>query len=102
MLGRAGVSTLSIDPGSPSENGDAESFHSHFRDGCLAQEIFAGLHDARAITAARKDNDNHRSRRSALGFQTPAGFSAACAASSLAEGSAPAARAAVCLGQTQP
>jgi len=35
-LGRVGVSTLSIDPGSPRENGCAESFHSRFRDERLA------------------------------------------------------------------
>ncbi len=48
-LDRVGVSTLSIEPGSPWENGYAESFHSRFRDECLALD---GLRDARAITAA--------------------------------------------------
>ena len=101
-LGRVGVSTLYIEPGSPWENGYAESFHSRFRDECLAQEIFDGLHDARAITAAWKDDYNHRRPHSSLGYQTPAGLAAACAASASAKASAPAAHAAVCLGQTQP
>ena len=34
-LGRVGVSTLYIEPGSPWENGYAESFHSRFRDECF-------------------------------------------------------------------
>jgi putative transposase len=51
-LGRVGVPTLDIEPGSPWENGHAESFHSRFRDESLALEVFNGLRDARAITAA--------------------------------------------------
>ena len=86
----------------PWENGFAESFHSRFRDECLAQEIFDGLHDARAITAAWKDDYNYRRPHGSLGFQTPAGFAAACAASASAKASAPAAHAAICPGQTQP
>jgi len=101
-LGRVGVSTLYIEPGSPWENGYAESFNSRFRDECLAMEIFDGLHDARAITAAWKDDYNDRRPHGSLGFQTPAGFAAACAASASAKASAPAAHAAVCLGQPQP
>ena len=101
-LGRVGVSTLYIEPGSPWENGYAESFHSRFRDECLALEVFQGLRDSRAITAAWKDDYNHRRPHSSLGFRTPARFAAACAASASAKASAPAAHAAVCLGQTQP
>ena len=101
-LDRVGASTLSIEPGSPWENGYAESFHSRFRDECLALEVFDGLRDARAIRAAWKDDYNHRRPHSSLGFQTPAGFAAACAASTSAKASASAAHAAVCLGQPQP
>ena len=101
-LERVGVSTLYIEPGSPWENGYAESFHSRFRDECLALEVFDSLRDARANTAAWKDDYNHRRPHSSLGFQTPAEFAAACAASASAKASAPAAHAAVCLGQTQP
>ena len=101
-LDRVGVSTLYIEPGSPWENGFAESFYSRLRDECFAHEIFDGLHDARAITAAWKDDYNHRRPHGSLGFQTPAVFAVACAASASAKASAPAAHAAVCLGQTQP
>ncbi|MEI6352129.1 MAG: integrase core domain-containing protein [Verrucomicrobiota bacterium] len=51
-LRRVGVSTLYIEPAIPWENGYAESFHSRFRDECLALEVFDGLRDARTITAA--------------------------------------------------
>jgi len=101
-LGRVGVSTLYIEPGSPWENGYAESFHSRFRDECLTLEVFEGLGDARAITANWKEDYNHRRPHGSLGFQTPGGFAAACAASASAKASAPAAHAAGCLGQTQP
>jgi len=40
--------TLYIEPGSPSENGYAESFVSRFRDELLAREEFDNLADARA------------------------------------------------------
>ena len=92
-LGRVGVSTLYIEPGSPWENGYAESFHSRFRDECLTLEGFEGLRDAGAITAAWKDDYNHRRPHSSLGFQTPAGFAAACAAGAEALAKAEAAHA---------
>jgi len=101
-LDRVGVSTLYIEPGSPWENGFAESFHGRFRDECLALEVFDGLRDARAITAAWKDDYNHRRPHGSLGFQTPARFAAACAAFASAKASAPAAHAAVCPGLPHP
>ncbi len=59
-LGRVGVSTPSIEPGSPWENRYAESFHSRFRDERPALEVFDGLRDARAIAAAWKDDYSER------------------------------------------
>ena len=47
-----GVGTLYIEPGSPWENGYAESFHGRLRDEFLAMEIFEGVRDARALTAS--------------------------------------------------
>ncbi len=87
-LSRVGIQTLSIEPGSLWENGYAESFHSRFRDECLALEVFHGLRDSTVITAAWKDEYNHRRPHSSLGYQTVAGYAAACAA--------------VCLGQPHP
>jgi len=56
-------------------------------------EPHATFHDARAIAAAWKDDYNHRRPHSSLGYQTPAGFAAACAACASAKASAPAAHA---------
>ena len=92
-LGAVGVGTLYIEPGSPWENGYAESFHSRFRDEFLAMEIFDGVRDARALTAAWRDEYNAQRPHSSLGYLTPAGFAAACAAFASAKASAPAAHA---------
>ena len=87
------IDTLSIEPGSPWENGYAESFHGRFRDEFLAMEIFEGVRDARSLTASWRDEYNTQRPHSSLGYQTPAGFAAACAASASAKASAPAAHA---------
>ena len=44
-LGRIGVKTLYIEPGSPWENGYNESFNSKLRDEILNTEIFSTLGD---------------------------------------------------------
>lgn len=80
-LSQVGVEALYIQPGSPWENGYAESFHSRVRDEFLALEIFDNLPAARALTAAWKEDYNHHRPHSSLGYQTPTEFAAACAAS---------------------
>ena len=87
------IDTLYIEPGSPWENGYAESFHGRFRDEFLAMEIFEGVRDARSLTASWRDEYNTQRPHSSLGYQTPAGFAAACADSASAKASAPAAHA---------
>jgi putative transposase len=47
---------LYVEPGSPWENGYAESFHSRVRDEFLALETFDNLHAARDLTAAWKQD----------------------------------------------
>ena len=49
-LGRVGVKTLYIAPGSPWENGYIESFNGKFRDELLNGEIFDTLLEAKALT----------------------------------------------------
>jgi transposase InsO family protein len=93
-LGQVGVDAMYIEPGSPWENGYAESFHGRLRDEFLAMEIFEGVRDARALTASWRDEYNAQRPHSSLGYLTPAGFAAACAASASAKASAPAAHAA--------
>ena len=97
-LKQVGVGTLYIEPGSPWENGYAESFHGRLRDEFLAMEIFEGVRDARSLTASWRDEYNTQRPHSSLGYRTPAGFAAACAASASAKALAPAAHAG-CLGK---
>jgi len=80
-LARAGVSTLYIEPGSPWENGYAESFHSRLRDELLDAELFGGLGDAKSLGAEWKNEYNHRRPHSSLGYQTPAAYAASLAES---------------------
>ena len=75
------VETLYIEPGSPWENGYAESFHSRLRDEFLALEVFENLAAARKLTAAWRDDYNHYRPHSSLGYVAPAEFAARCAAS---------------------
>jgi putative transposase len=75
------IETLYIEPGSPWENGFAESFHSRFRDEFLAAEVFENLSAARKLTAAWKDDYNHHRPHSSLGYVTPTEFAARCTAS---------------------
>jgi putative transposase len=92
-LDHVGVGTLSIEPGRPWENGYAESFHSRFRDEFLAMEIFDSVRDAQALTATWRDDYNTQRPHSSLDYLTPVEFAAACAASTSAKASVPAAHA---------
>ena len=79
-LGRVGVQTWYVAPGSPWENGYAESFHSRLRDEFLAREVFESLTAARQLTAAWQEDYNHHRPHSSLGYATPVEFAARCAA----------------------
>ena len=48
-LGRVGVKTLFIEPGSPWENGYCESFNSKLRDELLNGEMFSTLREAQLL-----------------------------------------------------
>src|SRR3990172_4530934 len=83
-LDHAGVQTLYIEPGSPWENGYAESFHGRLRDELLDREEFANLAEARTLGTAWRLEYNHRRPHSSLSYRTPAEFAAGCAASGFA------------------
>jgi putative transposase len=104
-LSRIGVETLYVEPGSPWENGYAESFHSRLRDEFLALEEFENLGAARRLTAAWKREYNERRPHSSLGYVPPAEFAARWAASA-PEKASPAAQPSPALqqpsGLTQP
>ena len=72
---------LYIEPGSPWENGFAESFFSRLRDELLNVEEFMNLAEARWFARRRKEEHNHERPHSSLGYQTPAEFASQCAAS---------------------
>jgi putative transposase len=80
-LGRLQIETRYIAPGSPWENGYAESFHSKLVDEFLSRETFANVTAARQLTAAWKNDYNHHRPHSSLGYVAPAEFAARCAAS---------------------
>lgn len=78
---RLEIEALYIEPGSPWENGYAESFHSRFRDEFLGVEEFENLMTARTLSRSWKDDYNHYRPHSSLDYLTPAEFSTRCATS---------------------
>jgi putative transposase len=80
-LAPLGIETLYIEPGSPWENGYAESFNSRLRDEFLGTEEFENLAAARKLTAAWREDYNHHRPHGSLGYVTPAEFAARHAAS---------------------
>ena len=65
------IETLYVEPGSPWENGYAESYHSRLRDEFLATEVFESLAAARKLTAAWRDDYNLHRPHSSLGYVAP-------------------------------
>jgi putative transposase len=71
-LGRIGVKTLYIEPGSPWENGYCESFNSKLRDELLAAEQFSTLYEAQALIERWRRHYNAVRPHSSLGYRPPA------------------------------
>ena len=71
-LGRIGVKTLFIEPGSPWENGYCESFNSKLRDELLAGEQFSTLHEAKVLIEQWRQHYNAIRPHSSLGYRPPA------------------------------
>ena len=71
-LGRIGVKTLFIEPGSPWENGYCESFNSKLRDELLAGEQFSTLHEAKVLIEHWRRHYNAIRPHSSLGYRPPA------------------------------
>ena len=71
-LGRTGVKTLFIEPGSPWENGYNESFNGKLRDQLLNGEIFYTLREAKVLLERWRWHYNHVRPHSSLGFRPPA------------------------------
>ena len=81
---RTGLEMLYIEPGSPWENGYAESFFSRLRDELLNCEEFANVREARWFARRRQEEHNKERPHSSLGYQTPSEFAAGCAAANFA------------------
>ena len=71
-LGRLGVKTLFIEPGSPWENGYIESFNGKLRDELLNREIFTTLEEAKVLTGSWRKEYNEFRPHSAKGYRPPA------------------------------
>jgi putative transposase len=71
-LSRVGVKTLSIEPGSPWENGYHESFNGKLRDELLNGEIFYTLKEAQILTERWRREYNPVRPHSNLGYRPPA------------------------------
>jgi putative transposase len=71
-LGRLGVQTLFIEPGSPWENGYIESFNGKFRDELLNGEIFDTITEAKVVTERWRNYYNKIRPHSSLGYKPPA------------------------------
>jgi putative transposase len=77
-LTEAEVAALYVEPGSPWENGYAESFHSRLRDELLDREEFSSPLEARVLSAAWREDYDHKRPHSSLNYQTPAEFARTC------------------------
>ena len=71
-LGRMGVKTLYIEPGSPWENGYCESFNGKLRDELLNGEIFYSMKEAETLVERWRKHYNTIRPHSALDYQPPA------------------------------
>jgi len=71
-LGRVGVKTLFIEPGSPWENGYNESFNGKLRGELLNGEISYSLKEARILIERWRQEYNTVRPHSALGYRPPA------------------------------
>lgn len=65
---------LYVEPGSPWENGYAESFFSRLRDELLNVEEFMNLAEAQWFASHRKPEHNYERPHSSLDYQAPAEF----------------------------
>ena len=77
-LEETGSGGLPVAPGSPWQNGYAESFNGKFRDEFLSREEFESEPQARALGALWKEEYNTERPHSSLDYKTPAEFAATC------------------------
>ena len=71
-IGAVGARTACIAPGSPWENGYAESFHARLRDELLDGGIFYSLREAEVVIESWRRHHNSVRPHASLGFRPPA------------------------------
>jgi putative transposase len=71
-LGRLGVKSVYIEPGSPWEHGYCESFNGKLRNELLDGEIFYTLREAQVLIEQWRQHYNRIRPHSALGYRPPA------------------------------
>lgn len=71
---RTGVKLHFIQPGKPTQNAFVESFNGRFRDGCLNQQWFQTLEDARQIVEDWREHYNLVRPHSSLNYRSPAHY----------------------------
>lgn len=76
FLGQSNVATLYIEPGSPWQNGFAESFNARVKDELIGVEIFTSMKEAEVIGHDWRRDYNARRPHSSLGYLTPSAFAA--------------------------
>ena len=74
-LERVGLNTLSIEPGSPWENGYVENFNRKLRDELHDRELFLSLPEARVVLDQWRMDYNHRRPHGGLKWMTPEALS---------------------------
>lgn len=72
-----GTGTAYIEPGSPWQNPDVESFNGKLRDELFAREVFDTVMEARILFDDWADVPNRYRPHSSLGYLSPAAFAAA-------------------------
>ena len=71
-IGAVGAKTAPIEPGSPWENGDVESFNARLRDELLNGEIFYSLREVEIILESWRRHSNTVRPHASLGYRPPA------------------------------
>jgi putative transposase len=77
-LKESGVGALYVEPGSPWQNGIAESFNGRLRDECLDRETFMDLREAMVVIGDYRRFYRDDRPHSSLGYRTPGSFAALC------------------------
>jgi transposase InsO family protein len=74
----AGVETLCVAPGSPRENGHAESCNERLRDELLNRELFLHMAELRYVVERRRMGYNPCRPHRSPGYMNPAALAAGC------------------------